>query len=138
MSRIPDATQQVLNRLKDQPALHGAIFIGGTALAVHIDHRTSFDIDLCYAQPNLPPQLLSVFKALGAKLTTSQAQIVQARINGWNLLTRMQEWSLDGVKLQIFADPDMPKVTTAPYGRMHIAEICDGSRSVCNCLAGRR
>jgi hypothetical protein len=36
---------------------HKAILIGGTALAYHLSHRESFDLDICFPFSNKLPQL---------------------------------------------------------------------------------
>lgn len=40
--------------MKEQPALTGFVLIGGSALALRLQHRWSEDLDLAYRQPTLP------------------------------------------------------------------------------------
>lgn len=49
---------------------------------------------------------------LGAELITPQSAISAARINGFGLLTRVQDYVLDGVKVQCFADPTGQRYTS--------------------------
>lgn len=122
-TRIPDQTLAVLLNLCNQPALKSLNFIGGTALTVQIDHRASFDIDLCSHTAELSKSILPFFKKVGATLITPQRQITQAKINGWNLLSRAQDWQLNGVKIQVFSDINAPSITTIPYGVFNMADV---------------
>jgi hypothetical protein len=47
--------------LRGQPALSGFTLIGGSALALHLKHRLSEDLDLAFSGPELPRSRLEVF-----------------------------------------------------------------------------
>lgn len=47
-------TLALWNKLKDERALHGFVLIGGTALAMHLNHRVSEDLDLAWPAQKLP------------------------------------------------------------------------------------
>lgn len=103
---IPEATATVIGRLADQAVLTGFALIGGTAMALQAGHRRSLDVDLVTFAETLDKNSLSrAMRALGAKLTTPQSMISAARINGVDLLARVQDYVLDGVKVQCFTDP---------------------------------
>ncbi len=55
---LPPDTQEVWNFLKEQPALAGFILIGGSGLALRIEHRLSEDLDLacCESRPYRMPR----------------------------------------------------------------------------------
>jgi hypothetical protein len=97
----------VLAKLVQEPALSGFCLVGGTALALQAGHRRSLDLDLVRFGPNLDKQaLFHAMRAQGAELITPQSAITAARINGLDLLTRVQDYVLDGVKVQCFSYPE--------------------------------
>lgn len=104
---VPAATAAVLAKLAQEPALSGFCLVGGTALALQAGHRRSQDLDLVRFSPTLDKQALSrAMHTQGADLITPQSAISAARINGLDLLTRVQDYVLDGVKVQCFTDPE--------------------------------
>jgi hypothetical protein len=56
---INQKTQALLDRFKKVPLFseHRAILIGGTALAYHLSHRESFDLDICFPFADKLPEL---------------------------------------------------------------------------------
>ena len=56
---INQQTQALLDKFKKIPLFskHKAILIGGTALAYHLSHRESFDLDICFPFLNKLPEL---------------------------------------------------------------------------------
>lgn len=104
---LPPATLAVITRLANEPALAGFCLVGGTALALQAAHRRSLDVDLISFAPTLDKNgLFHAMRALGATLVTPQSAISTAKINGIDLLSRVQDYALDGVKVQCFTDPD--------------------------------
>ena len=104
---LPPATAAVLAKLAQEPVLSGFCLVGGTALALQAGLRRSLDLDLVRFSPTLEKQVLfRVMRAHGAELITPQSAISAARINGLDLLTRVQDYVLDGVKVQCFTDPE--------------------------------
>ena len=55
---INQQTQALLDKFKEIPLFseHKAILIGGTALAYHLSHRESFDLDICFPFPDKLPK----------------------------------------------------------------------------------
>jgi hypothetical protein len=103
---IPDATRRVIARLADETALAGFCLVGGTALALQAGHRRSLDVDLVSFSRVLDKNgLFRAMRTLGAELITPQSAISAAKINGLDLLARVQDYVLDGVKVQCFTDP---------------------------------
>ena len=51
---LPTDTEKVWTFLKPQPALGGFVLLGGSALALRIQHRRSEDLDLACVEPRLP------------------------------------------------------------------------------------
>lgn len=102
---IPSATRAVIAKLAQDTAFSGYCLIGGTALALQAGHRRSLDVDLaCFADALDKNNLFRTMRDLGAELITPQSAISAARINGFDLLARVQDYVLDGVKVQCFAD----------------------------------
>ncbi|MHB1044653.1 MAG: nucleotidyl transferase AbiEii/AbiGii toxin family protein [Thermoanaerobaculia bacterium] len=52
-SRLPEAQRRALDRLKAVPALAGFYLAGGTAVAVHLGHRISLDLDFFSVRPDV-------------------------------------------------------------------------------------
>ena len=103
---LPAATAAVLARLTKESALTGFCLVGGTAMALQAGHRRSLDLDLVLFAPTLDKNGLSrAMRALGGALVTPPSAITTARINGVDLLARVQDYVLDGVKVQCFTDP---------------------------------
>lgn len=104
---LPPATTAVITKLADEPALEGFCLVGGTALALQAGHRRSLDIDLVVFAATLDKNtLFRAMRAHGATLITPQSAISTARINGVDLLARVQDYVLDGVKVQCFSHPE--------------------------------
>lgn len=104
---LPPATLAVLAKLVQEPALSGFCLVGGTAQALQAGHRRSLDLDLVRFSPTLDKQVLfRALRAQGAELITPQSAISAARINGLDLLTRVQDYVIDGVKVQCFTYPE--------------------------------
>lgn len=103
---LPPATAAVLGKLAGESALAGFCLIGGTAMALQAGHRRSLDIDLVHFGQKLDKNgLYRSMRQHGASLVTPQTMISTAKINGIDLLAHVQDYVLDGVKLQCFADP---------------------------------
>ncbi|MDO8412759.1 MAG: nucleotidyl transferase AbiEii/AbiGii toxin family protein [Gallionellaceae bacterium] len=106
LKKILPATRKVITKLASQDALAGFCLVGGTALALQAGHRRSLDVDLaCFTDTLDKNGLFRTMRNLGAELITPQSAISAARINGFDLLSRVQDYVLDGVKVQYFADP---------------------------------
>ncbi|MFZ3221785.1 MAG: nucleotidyl transferase AbiEii/AbiGii toxin family protein [Rugosibacter sp.] len=103
---IPPATAAVIQKLAGEPMLEGFCLVGGTALALQAGHRRSLDVDLViFSQALDKNRLFKAMRALGATLVTPQSMISTAKITGIDLLAHVQDYVLDGVKVQCFANP---------------------------------
>lgn len=103
---LPPATASVLEALAGEPALTGFCLVGGTAIALQAGHRRSLDLDLVTFDETLDKnRLFRAMRERGAALVTPQSAISASRINGVDLLSRVQDYVLNGVKVQCFADP---------------------------------
>jgi len=114
---LPVATAAVIDKLADEEALAGFCLVGGTAMAIQAGHRRSLDIDLVTFGQTLDKNgLFKVMKAKGATLVTPQSMISTGKINGIDLLAYVQDYVLDGVKVQCFADPNGKRYTAGVRG----------------------
>lgn len=101
-----DTLFEVLSRA---PEMKGLTLIGGTALALQLNHRVSLDFDFAQFGGVLPAQaidaLISRLKQDGhqAQMITHPSQIAQFKINhGLNLLDRVRDYVIDEVKVTFF------------------------------------
>jgi predicted nucleotidyltransferase component of viral defense system len=107
----PD-TQAVFHLLAASELTQGFLLIGGTALALHIAHRMSNDLDFLFCEANgkLPTakidRLVWQLRGQGCKvdLVTNSAQESTFRINtGERLSDYARDYAIDGVKVTFFA-----------------------------------
>ena len=52
-SRLPEAQRRALDRLKSVPRMADFYLAGGTAVAVHLGHRLSLDLDFFSVRPDV-------------------------------------------------------------------------------------
>jgi hypothetical protein len=110
---LPAATAAVIDKLADEAALAGFCLVGGTAMALQAAHRRSLDVDLVTFGKTLDKNgLFKAMRAKGATLVTPPSMISTAKINGIDLLAQGQDYVLDGVKVQCFADPNGKRYAT--------------------------
>jgi len=85
---------------------HRAVLIGGTALAYHLSHRESFDLDICFPFANtLPPlDFLEHFKEV-IPLEFDRAIIDTAINEGGDIHEAMQRYIINGVKVDFVINP---------------------------------
>jgi len=90
----------------DLLAEHRAILIGGTALAYHLGHRESFDLDICFPFCDTLPKLnfLDRFKEV-IPLEFDRAVIDTAINEGGEISEVMQRYIIDGIKVDFVVNP---------------------------------
>jgi len=113
-------------------AEHQAILIGGTALAYHLKHRESFDLDICFPFAKKLPSLdfLETFEdIISLKFDRT---IVDTAINeGGNIHELMQRYIINGVKVDFMINPSsniyeneiLQNDTCAKLGSLKIASV---------------
>jgi len=105
---INQQTQSLLDKFKEIPLFskHKAILIGGTALAYHISHRESFDLDICFPFSDKLPELnfLETFQEVIA-LEFDQGIIDTAINDGGDITEVMKRYIIDGIKVDFVINP---------------------------------
>jgi predicted nucleotidyltransferase component of viral defense system len=62
---MPRPTAEMFLKLQHEPLLQSMVLIGGTALALHLGHRISEDLDYLWPEPKLPKtKLQALFRKL--------------------------------------------------------------------------
>lgn len=105
---INTQTQALLDKFKKIPLFsrHHAILIGGTALAYHLSHRESFDLDICFPFSDILPKLdfLDHFEEV-IPLKFDQTVIDTAINEGGDINEIMKRYIIDGVKVDFVINP---------------------------------
>jgi len=105
---INQQTLSLLNKFKEIPIFskHKAILIGGTALAYHLSHRESFDLDICFPFSDKLPELdfLKDFNEV-IPLEFDQGIIDTAINEGGDINEVMKRYIINGVKVDFVINP---------------------------------
>jgi len=105
---INKQTQSLLDKFKKVSLFseHKAILIGGTALAYHLSHRESFDLDICFPFSDKLPELdfLEGFNEV-IPLEFEQGIIDTAINEGGDITEVMKRYIIDGVKVDFVINP---------------------------------
>ena len=115
----PD-TQALWERLRQEPGLAGFVLIGGSALALHLGHRTSEDLDFVFAgteaeraRHTLPRRhldaVLGRLREAGIPVmhTPQPGDVDEFEATGMDLSDHQQSWQAGAVSLSFFM-PDAP------------------------------
>jgi predicted nucleotidyltransferase component of viral defense system len=110
---LREPTQSVWQVLADKPELKGFVLVGGSALALHLNHRISEDLDFAWPQPRLPREALRQLTeaASGLKFDSRQDPWADREANdcGLDLYDFSQNYFVnDQVKVTFFC-PDAPE-----------------------------
>lgn len=121
---LPQATEQVWNFLKGQPALSGFVLVGGSALALIIRHRRSEDLDLVYPDARLPRSKLEALYRHAAEhgfrfeSNDNPDAVSEFADSTLDLHNYQQDFLVNGlVKVSFFApEESLRKILSAPAG----------------------
>jgi len=131
---INQQTQTLLDSFKKIALFsqYNAILIGGTALAYHLSHRESFDLDICFPFADTLPELdfLDDFAEV-IPLEFDRAIIDTAINDGGDIREYMKRYIINGVKVDFVINPSsniyereiLRNDTTHTLGHLHIASI---------------
>jgi len=113
-------------------AEHQAVLIGGTALAYHLGHRESFDLDICFPFCDKLPKLdfLDDFEEV-VPLEFDRAKIDTAINEGGDINELMQRYIINGVKVDFVVNPSsnifeseiLQNDTSTRLGTLRIASV---------------
>lgn len=122
---IPQATQSVLNNIKDIPGIQNFYLTGGTALSLLLGHRESEDLDF-FTKDSFQPTLLQ--QKLSQLGTLENVQIDEGTLNffinkvklqflhyPYNLLEKLILWN--GINLSSMIDIACTKLITISMRR---------------------
>ena len=105
---INQQTQTLLDRFKKLPLFskHKTILIGGTALAYHLSHRESFDLDICFPFSKKLPELDFLEEFDEVIPIEFEQEIIDTAINeGGDITEVMKRYIIDGVKVDFVINP---------------------------------
>lgn len=143
---LPPKTEAVWQVLKDQPALTGFVLIGGSALALHLRHRVSEDLDLAFPGERLPRQALEVLQrgaaARGVTLARrdDEASLREFADGGLDLHDYQQDFLANAaVKVSFFAaDAPLRRLLVGPAeGTVRVGTLAEVFQSKCLVSAAR-
>lgn len=107
----PD-TQKLWSHLQSEPALKGFVLVGGTALAMHLQHRLSEDLDFMFLGKKLPKTQIDALKrrALGAGFefmaNDAPAGVEEFLNAGLDLRDYQQDYVVNGTVKVTFIAPE--------------------------------
>ncbi len=111
---------------------HKAILIGGTALAFHLGHRVSFDLDICFPFADTLPKLdfLEQFDEV-IPIKFDQAIIDTAINEGGDIEELIKRFIINGVKVDFTVNPSsniyeseiLQNDNAVTFGTLRIASI---------------
>ena len=111
---------------------HSAILIGGTALAFHLEHRESFDLDICFPIDQKLPSL-EILKNFDEVIPIDFDQdIIDTSIDdGGDIENMIQRFIIDGIKVDFLINPSsniyeyeiLKKDDALKFGTLRIASI---------------
>ena len=118
-------TEKVWRFLKEQPLLAGFILLGGSALALHLRHRFSEDLDFAYPAERLPRARLDALRRVAVEAGfdfqphDDPVAVAEFANGGLDLLDYQQDFLANQiVKVSFFApEPADCAVLAAPGGR---------------------
>lgn len=84
---------------------HGAVLIGGTAIAYHTHHRVSFDLDIAFPHQGTLPSLNFLSNYNAEPLPFDRAIIDTMTNDGGVMEDYHQRFSVDGVKVDFVVNP---------------------------------
>ena len=114
---LPAATEAVWEALRYRRELGGFALIGGTALALHIAHRVSEDLDLVWPEVRLPTGRMKLavrqveLAGLSCQSHDNPAALAESLDTGLDLHDYQQDYLVGDVKVSFFvADPGLGRV----------------------------
>ena len=105
---INKQTQALLGKFTKIPSFskNKAILIGGTALAYHLSHRESFDLDICFPFSEKLPELDSLETFEEVTVLKFDQSIIDTAINEGGYIDEvMKRYIINGIKVDFVINP---------------------------------
>lgn len=112
MAQLREDTGRAWEFLRPHAALTGFVLVGGTALALHIGHRLSEDLDFVYGDLRLPRGRINALKRAGLETgfpftaIDEPNAIEEFELSGMDLLDYQQNYLMGGSVKTTFFCPD--------------------------------
>jgi predicted nucleotidyltransferase component of viral defense system len=104
-----ESTARLWAVFKNKPELNGFVLIGGSALALRINHRKSEDLDFAWPHGKFPrealQELIKNTRSFRFKLDQNEAAQEEANQLGMDLADHSQNYLVDGVRVTFFKSP---------------------------------
>ena len=132
---LPTETGQVFKLLANVAELSRFVLVGGTAMALHCQHRLSEDLDFWLPEGRLRErEIRPVIEALRQASyevvftypsagEISAFKIQRGLFEGISLEERMREYSANGVKIQFFAPEDHERDVFGPFASTALYQV---------------
>lgn len=104
---INQDTLSLLEKISTHPFFkeHNVYLVGGTALAYHVKHRTSYDLDFCLPDVKELPDLSFLNKYDSEKLPFENETKDRVINDGGNIDDLQQRFLVDDIKVEFFCIP---------------------------------
>jgi predicted nucleotidyltransferase component of viral defense system len=118
LSYMPENTRKVFNKLEDKNLVSDFVLVGGTALALQIQHRQSEDLDFIFDGKNLP--------------LTKIKRVISQIFPDHKIIRQDEKWQIDFIVQQVkvtfftteaIALPFVVNDYSIKYNNMNIASI---------------
>jgi predicted nucleotidyltransferase component of viral defense system len=110
---LQESAAQVWKILSSKPELKGFVLIGGSALALHIDHRISEDLDFAWPYGRLPREalkkLIKTEPGLEFVLDQNEVALQEAEDAVIDLADHTQNYLTNGVRITFFSSYEPEK-----------------------------
>lgn len=112
---LPESTRALFERIRNARGIKNFILVGGTALALRLQHRLSEDLDFMTTgkmDRNVIAKILNSLHGSGCKKFTKIDDVQKAlefSAEGGDVENYSQNWRVDGVKLSFFSKLIQPK-----------------------------
>ena len=104
---LQESTAKLWKALSSKPELAGFVLIGGSALALHIHHRISEDLDFAWPYGRLPREslqrLIEGEPSLDFVLDQNEAALREAEDANLDLADYAQNYLVNGVRVTFFS-----------------------------------
>ncbi len=128
-------TKHLLDEICTLESIEDFLFVGGTAMAYHVTHRVSEDLDFGFLGFKLPTTSIKdiisrLSQSHSVSMQTDVTAIQEAENEGINLLDHHQDWLVGEVKVTFFTLGEDVKereaiqaFSTSKYGHVNVLDL---------------